>query len=101
MNSNFTGLILVTGESAPGIEAAILETLSPFTIQILDKQNMDIRERYFLAIHFSSATGLNPQAAYNERSWPGVGTRPRFTPNCDEASLAISASNRATPAAFS
>ena len=53
MNSNFTGLILVTGESAPGIEAAILETLSPFTIQILDKQSMDIRERYFLAIHFS------------------------------------------------
>jgi len=53
MNSNFTGLILVTGESAPGIEGAILETLSPFTIQILDKQSMDIRERYFLAIHFS------------------------------------------------
>lgn len=53
MNSNFTGLILVTGESAPGIEAAILETLSPFTIQILDQQSMDIRERYFLAIHFS------------------------------------------------
>ena len=53
MNSNFTGLILVTGESAPGIEAAILETLSPFTIQILDKQSMDIRGRYFLAIHFS------------------------------------------------
>lgn len=53
MNSDFTGLILITGESAPGIEAAILETLAPFTIQILDKQSMDIRGRYFLAIHFS------------------------------------------------
>lgn len=53
MTSNFTGLILVTGVSAPGIEAAILETLAPFTINILDKQSMDIRDRYFLAIHFS------------------------------------------------
>lgn len=53
MNSDFTGLILITGESAPGIEVAILETLAPFTIQILDKQSMDIRGRYFLAIHFS------------------------------------------------
>jgi predicted amino acid-binding ACT domain protein len=53
MTSNFTGLILVTGVSAPGIEAAILETLAPFTIKILDKQSMDIRDRYFLAIHFS------------------------------------------------
>lgn len=53
MTSNFTGLILVTGVSTPGIEAAILETLAPFTISILDKQSMDIRDRYFLAIHFS------------------------------------------------
>ena len=53
MTSNFTGLILVTGVSAPGIEAAILETLAPFTIKILDKKSMDIRDRYFLAIHFS------------------------------------------------
>jgi predicted amino acid-binding ACT domain protein len=53
MSSNFTGLALITGVSAPGIEDAILETLSPFTIQILDKQSMDIRDRYFLAIHFS------------------------------------------------
>ena len=53
MNANLTGLILVTGESAPGIEAQILETLSPFTIEILDKQSMDIRDRYFLAIYFN------------------------------------------------
>ena len=52
MTSNFTGLILVTGVSAPGIEEAILKTLSPFTIEIIDKQSMDIRDRYFLAIYF-------------------------------------------------
>ena len=52
MTSNFTGLILVTGVSAPGIEEAILKTLSPFTIEIIDKQTMDIRDRYFLTIYF-------------------------------------------------
>ena len=52
MTSNFTGLILVTGVSTPGIEEAVLKTLSPFTIEILDKQTMDIRDRYFLAIYF-------------------------------------------------
>lgn len=53
MNAIFTGLILVTGESAPNIEKEILDTLSPFVITILDQQSMDIRGRYFLAIHFS------------------------------------------------
>ncbi len=52
MNGNLTGLILVTGKSAPNIEAVILEALSPFTIEIMDKQSMDIRDRYFLAIYF-------------------------------------------------
>lgn len=52
MNANLTGLALVTGESAPGIEVAILDTLDPFTIEIVDKQSMDIRDRYFLAIYF-------------------------------------------------
>jgi predicted amino acid-binding ACT domain protein len=53
MKANFTGLMLVTGESAPNVENEILETLSPFVIEILDNQSMDIRGRYFLAIHFS------------------------------------------------
>jgi len=52
MNGNLTGLILVTAQSAPNITETILETLSPFTIEILDKQSMDIRDRYFLAIYF-------------------------------------------------
>lgn len=49
----YTGLILVTGASTPGLEGKILETLDPFTIQIIDKQSMDIRDRFFLAIYFS------------------------------------------------
>ena len=43
-------MILVTGASNPSIEEKILETLEPFAIQIVDKQSMDIRARYFLAI---------------------------------------------------
>lgn len=50
---NFTALILITGVSNPNIEAEILSTLSPFAIQILDKQSMSIRDRYFLAILFA------------------------------------------------
>jgi predicted amino acid-binding ACT domain protein len=49
----YTGLILVTGESKPGVEETFRETLAPFTIEILDLQSMDIRGRYFLTIHFS------------------------------------------------
>ena len=32
---------------------AIMDALAPFTIEILDKQSMQIRDRYFLAIHFA------------------------------------------------
>ena len=49
-STKYTGLILVTGASNPSIEEKILETLEPFAIQIVDKQSMDIRARYFLAI---------------------------------------------------
>ena len=51
--SKHTALMLVTGQSQPGIEEALKETLSPFAIKILDVQYMDIRDRYFLAILFS------------------------------------------------
>jgi predicted amino acid-binding ACT domain protein len=52
MHPNLTGLILVTGVTKPGIQDAILETLTPFTISIRDQQTMNIRDRYFLAIYF-------------------------------------------------
>ena len=50
---DFTALILITGIIKPDIESAILNTLAPFTIKILDKQSMRIRDRYFLAIYLS------------------------------------------------
>ena len=50
---DFTALILITGTIKPDIESAILDTLAPFTINILDKQSMRIRDRYFLAIYLS------------------------------------------------
>ena len=49
----FTALVLVTGESNVEIESQILATLAPFTIKMLDKQSMDIRGRYFLALLFT------------------------------------------------
>lgn len=49
---NYTGLALMTGVRAPDIETQIVEALSAFTIQIIDKQSIDIRDRYFLAIYF-------------------------------------------------
>lgn len=50
---DFTALILITGTIKPDIESEILKTLAPFTIDILDKQSMSIRDRYFLAIYLS------------------------------------------------
>lgn len=51
--SKYTGLALITGGTKPDLESKTLDALAPFTIQILDKQSMDIRGRYFLAIYFS------------------------------------------------
>ena len=49
----FTGLLLITGESKPGIKEGFLKALSPFAIKIIDQQEMDIRNRYFLTLLYS------------------------------------------------
>ena len=49
----FTGLLLVTGESKPGIKEEFLKALSPFSIKIIDQQEMNIRNRYFLTLLYS------------------------------------------------
>ena len=61
--ARYTGLILITGEvtgeisgdngseSTKIIESGFLDALSPFAIEILDKQIMEIRDRFFLAIY--------------------------------------------------
>jgi len=52
LSGSFTGLLLVTGLTSPNAEKSFLDTLAPFTIEILDKQSMQIRDRYFLTIYF-------------------------------------------------
>ena len=44
----YTGIILVTGEDKPGITQALFETLSPFSVSILDIEQVVIRERLIL-----------------------------------------------------
>lgn len=49
----FTGLILLSGIDAPGITQALFSTLAPFSITILDIEQMVIRERLILTVLFS------------------------------------------------
>lgn len=44
----FTGLILLSGVDAPGVTQSLFETLSPFTITILDMEQVVIRRRLIL-----------------------------------------------------
>lgn len=46
--SQFTGLILVTGVDKPGITQALFETLAPFSISVLDIEQVVIRDRLIL-----------------------------------------------------
>jgi phosphoserine phosphatase len=49
----FTGLILVSGVDSPGITEALFETLSPFSVTILDIQQVVIRGRLILTVLIS------------------------------------------------
>lgn len=49
-NLTYTGLILISGEDAAGIAAAVLETLTPFKITILDIEQIVIRSRLLLTL---------------------------------------------------
>lgn len=44
----YTGIILVTGEDKPGITQALFDALSPFSVSILDIEQVVIRERLIL-----------------------------------------------------
>ena len=52
----FTGLILLSGVDKPGITQALFETLSPFSITILDIEQVVIKDRLIL----TTLIGLNP-----------------------------------------
>jgi phosphoserine phosphatase len=44
----FTGLILLSGADAPGVTQSLFETLSPFSITVLDMEQVVIRGRLIL-----------------------------------------------------
>ncbi len=54
--SQFTGLILLSGVDTPGLTQALFETLSPFTITVLDIEQVVARDRVILTVLIA----LNP-----------------------------------------
>ena len=46
----FTGLILLTGIDKPGITATLFQTLAPFSLTVLDIEQVVIRERLILTL---------------------------------------------------
>lgn len=57
--SLFTGLILVSGVDTPGITKALFDTLAPFSVTVLDIEQVVIRQRLILTVLIS----LNPDHA--------------------------------------
>ena len=55
----FTGLILLSGVDKPGITEGLFETLAPFSVTILDIEQVVIRERVILTVLLA----LNPSHA--------------------------------------
>jgi phosphoserine phosphatase len=60
----FSGLILLTGEDKPGLAHSLFEALSPFSVAIVDIDQIIIKERLILTVQIS----LNPahQSAIEE-----------------------------------
>lgn len=46
----FTGLILLTGVDTPGIAASLFETLAPFTVHVIDIEQVVINKRLILTV---------------------------------------------------
>ena len=49
----FTGLILVSGEDRPGITESLMQTLSEFSVTIIDIEQLVIRDRLLLTVLLS------------------------------------------------
>ncbi|MFM2144731.1 MAG: hypothetical protein RI899_519, partial [Actinomycetota bacterium] len=49
-NERYTGLLLLSGEDAPGITSSLFSTLEPFSITILDIEQLVIRSRLILTV---------------------------------------------------
>jgi phosphoserine phosphatase len=50
---DYTGLILISGQDKPGITAGVMQVLTPFAIEILDIEQLIIRDRLILTILIS------------------------------------------------
>ncbi len=57
--SLYTGLILVSGVDSPGITKSLFETLAPFSVTVLDIEQVVIRQRLILTVLIA----LNPDHA--------------------------------------
>jgi len=66
----YTGLILVSGEDRPGITEALFATLSPFSLTIMDIEQVVIRSRLILTILISldRAHALAIETDLNEKA---------------------------------
>jgi phosphoserine phosphatase len=54
--AQFSGLILLTGEDKPGLAHALFEALSPFSVSVMDLDQIIIKGRLILTVQIS----LNP-----------------------------------------
>ena len=54
--AHFSGLILLTGEDKPGLAHALFEALSPFSVVVIDLDQIIIKGRLILTVQIS----LNP-----------------------------------------
>lgn len=52
-SAQYTGLVLVSGEDRPGITEALFSALAPFSLSIVDIEQVVIRSRLILTILFS------------------------------------------------
>ena len=50
IENRYTGLILLSGVDTPGISSALFKTLEPFSVTILDIEQVVIRSRLILTV---------------------------------------------------
>ena len=55
-SAQFSGLILLTGQDKPGLAHALFEALSPFSVAVIDVDQIIIKDRLILTVQIS----LNP-----------------------------------------
>jgi phosphoserine phosphatase len=69
-SAHYTGLILVSGEDRPGITEALFSALSPFSLTIIDIEQVVIRSRLILTILISldRAHALAIESDLNEKA---------------------------------